>query len=94
MITVLWAYEGWQFATYSAGEVIEPQKNFPRALFSSVLLMAGVYLVTNLAYLAALGPVRAAESDTIAASSIAFVLGPSAAKLVSAHDPFFGFQRT
>ena len=83
MITVLWAYEGWQFATYSAGEVIEPQKNFPRALFSSVLLMAGVYLVTNLGYLAALGPARAAESDTIAASSIAFVLGPSAAKLVS-----------
>jgi len=32
MITVLWAYEGWQFGTYSAGEVIEPQKAFP-ALF-------------------------------------------------------------
>jgi basic amino acid/polyamine antiporter, APA family len=83
MITVLWAYEGWQFVTYSAGEAIEPQKNFPRALFSSVLLMVGLYLVTNLGYLAALGPARAAESDTIAASSIAFVLGPSAAKLVS-----------
>src|SRR5262245_50299458 len=31
MIAVLWAYEGWQFGTYSAGEVVEPQKVFPRA---------------------------------------------------------------
>src|SRR3984957_10669992 len=28
MIAVLWAYEGWQFGTYSAGEVIDPQKSF------------------------------------------------------------------
>jgi len=34
MITVLWAYEGWQFGTYSAGEVIDPQKNFPRAFLA------------------------------------------------------------
>src|SRR5258705_7780575 len=31
MISVLWAYEGWQFGTYSAGEVVGPQKAFPRA---------------------------------------------------------------
>src|SRR6266446_6657666 len=31
MISVLWAYEGWQFGTYSAGEVVDPQKAFPRA---------------------------------------------------------------
>ena len=83
MIAVLWAYEGWQFVTYSAGEVIDPQKNFPRALTWGVLLMAGLYLITNLGYVAALGPARAAESDAIAATSIAFVLGPSAAKLVA-----------
>jgi basic amino acid/polyamine antiporter, APA family len=83
MIAVLWAYEGWQFVTYCAGETIEPQKNFPRALGSSVLFLAGVYLLANLGYLAALGPVRAAQSDTIAATSISAVLGSSAAKLVA-----------
>ena len=83
MIAVLWAYEGWQFVTYSAGEVIDPQKNFPKALSWGVVFMAGLYLVTNLGYVAALGPARAAQSDAIAASSIAFVLGPSAAKLVA-----------
>lgn len=83
MIAVLWAYEGWQFVTYCAGETIEPQKNFPRALGSSVLFLAAVYLLANLGYLAALGPVRAAQSDTIAATSISAVLGTSAAKLVA-----------
>lgn len=83
MIAVLWAYEGWQFVTYCAGEAIEPQRNFPRALGSSVLFLAGLYLLANLGYLAALGPAKAAESDTIAASSIATVLGLPAAKLVA-----------
>ena len=32
MIATLWAYEGWQFVTYSAGEAQEPQRTFPRAI--------------------------------------------------------------
>ena len=83
MIAVLWAYEGWQFVTYSAGEVIEPQRNFPRSLLWSVLFLIAVYLLANLGYLAALGPARAAASDTIAASAFAAVLGPSAAKVIA-----------
>ena len=83
MIAVLWAYEGWQFVTYCAGETVNPQKNFPRSLVASVLFLAGLYLLANFGYLAALGPAGAAESDTIAATSIATVLGANAAKLVA-----------
>jgi APA family basic amino acid/polyamine antiporter len=83
MIAVVWAYEGWQFVTYCAGEALEPQKDLPRALGSSVLFLAGLYLLANFGYLAALGPAKAADSDTIAATSIATVLGASAAKLVA-----------
>src|SRR5690349_3728605 len=39
MIAVLWAYEGWQFGTYSAGEVIDPQKAFPRAFLLGSLIL-------------------------------------------------------
>src|SRR6267143_467567 len=56
MITVLWAYEGWQFGTYSAGEVIEPQKAFPRAFLMGSLILVGLYLLAVVAYLFALGP--------------------------------------
>lgn len=83
MIAVLWAYEGWQFVTYSAGEVLEPQRNFPRSLLWSVLFLIAVYLLANVGYVAALGPAGAAASDTIAASAFAAVLGPSAAKIIA-----------
>ena len=83
MIAVLWAYEGWHFVTYSAGEVVNPQKDFPRALFSAVVFLVGLYLMANLAYLAALGPESAGHTETIAATSVATVVGPRAAKIVA-----------
>jgi APA family basic amino acid/polyamine antiporter len=83
LITALWAYEGWHFAIYSAGEAIDPQRDYPRALVLAVIVLVGLYLLANLSYLAALGPTRAAHSERIAADSIAALLGPGAAKLVT-----------
>jgi APA family basic amino acid/polyamine antiporter len=83
MIAVLWAYEGWQFGTYSAGEVVEPQKCFPRAFLLGSLSLAAIYLIAVVAYLFALGPVAATASDAIAATAVAVVLGPWAGKIVA-----------
>jgi amino acid transporter len=83
MIAVLWAYEGWQFGTYSAGEVIAPQKVFPRAFFLGSLILIGLYAVAVLAYLVALGPTVATDSDAIAATAATAVLGPWAGKFVA-----------
>jgi amino acid transporter len=83
MISVLWAYEGWQFGTYSAGEVIDPQKAFPRAFLLGSLVLIGLYLLAIIAYLFALGPAATAASDTIAATSVSAVLGPWAGKVVA-----------
>ena len=54
MIAVLWTYEAWYFMTYAAGEIKDPQRNVPRALFIGVLALMAIYLVVNLAYLYAL----------------------------------------
>src|SRR5438445_4146546 len=83
MISVLWAYEGWQFGTYSAGEVVDPQKAFPRAFLMGSLILVGLYLVAVVAYLFALGPTDMAASETIAATSVTAVLGPWAGKIVA-----------
>ena len=83
MIAVLWAYEGWQFGTYSAGEVVDPQKAFPRAFLLGSLVLIGLYLVAVVAYLFALGPAAMATSQTIAADSVNVVLGPWAGKIVA-----------
>jgi len=84
MIAVLWAYEGWQFGTYSAGEVVDPQKNFPRAFLAGSLLLSGLYIIAILAYLVALGPAAATASDAIAATAVSAVLGGWAGKIVAA----------
>ena len=83
MIAALWTYEGWQFGTYSAGEVIEPQKTFPRAFLLGSLSLMAIYLVAVIAYLVALGPVTATTSDAVAATAMAAVLGPWAGKIVA-----------
>ncbi len=83
MIAVLWAYEGWQFASYSAGEASNPQRDFPRAYFGGTVFLMAIYIFAVVAYLAALGPARVAASDTIAATAIDAVLGPGFAKLVA-----------
>ena len=83
MISVLWAYEGWQFGTYSAGEVLEPQKAFPRAFLLGSLILMGLYLVAVVAYLVALGTAGAMGTDAIAATAVKAVMGSWAGKLVA-----------
>lgn len=83
MISVLWAYEGWQYVSYSAGETLNAQRNFPLALVLGTAALIVLYLIPNLGYLAALGPSGVASSDRLAATAVANVVGPGAAKLVS-----------
>lgn len=83
MISVLWAYEGWQYCTFSAGEIINPQRNFPRALFAGTAALIVIYLLANVAYLAALGPLGVAQSSSVAAASLAAVINPRVAQLIA-----------
>jgi basic amino acid/polyamine antiporter, APA family len=83
MITALWAYEGWQFVTYSAGEVLDPQRSFPRAFLTGCIILTILFLLAVVSYLVALGPIAASSSTTIAASSAKEVLGPWAGRIVS-----------
>jgi APA family basic amino acid/polyamine antiporter len=83
MITALWAYEGWQFVTYTAGEAINPRRDFPRALFWAALFLTILYVVADFGYLVALGPQAAAGSDVIAAAAMKATVGPWAAKFVA-----------
>jgi len=83
MLGVLWAYEGWHFVTYSAGEVVDPQKNFARGIIIGTATLIGIYLLANVAYVAALGVQRSAGSERIAAEAVAQILGPGAGKLIA-----------
>jgi APA family basic amino acid/polyamine antiporter len=83
LVGVLWAYEGWQYATFSAGETRDPQRTFPLGIVLGTAATVAVYLLANLAYLAALGPARVAGSTRVAAEAMNAALGPGAGKLVA-----------
>ncbi|MFY9557789.1 MAG: amino acid permease [Blastocatellia bacterium] len=83
MIGVLWAYEGWQYVTFSAGEVVNPQRNYPRALFVGTAALILIYLLANVAYIAALGTAGVAASTSVAAESLTAVINPTAARLIA-----------
>jgi APA family basic amino acid/polyamine antiporter len=83
MISVLWAYEGWQYITYSAGETVNPQRTFPLAFLIGTGGLIVIYIFANVAYLAALGADGVAGSTRVAASALAVVVGHGAAKLIA-----------
>jgi APA family basic amino acid/polyamine antiporter len=84
MIGVLWAYEGWQYVTFSAGEAANPQRTFPRAIVLGTVLLIAIYLLANVAYLAALGTTGVMASERVAADAVSAVLGPAAGKVIAA----------
>ena len=83
VIAVLWAYEGWQWATFSAGETVDPQRTFPVGMAIGTTALVLLYCLANVGYIAALGPADAMASPGIAAAAVGAVYGPTAGKLIA-----------
>ena len=74
-VAALYAYDGWNNLSMVAGEVVNPQRNIPRALIYGTMLVIAVYVLVNLAYFYVLSPATAATSQTIAAAAARQFLG-------------------
>ncbi len=83
MIGVLWAYEGWQYLTFSAGEARDPQRIFARGMVLGTAVLVVLYVLANMAYVAALGPEGVSLSDRVAADAVGALVGPAGAKLIA-----------
>ncbi len=55
LIFVLYAYGGWNDASFVAAEVKDRSRNLPRALIGGVGMITAIYLLVNLGYLMGLG---------------------------------------
>ena len=84
MIGVLWAYEGWQYVTFSAGETTDPQRTFGRGIVIGTLLLIGIYVLANVGYFRALGIAGVANSSRVASDAATAVIGPWAGMTVAA----------
>jgi basic amino acid/polyamine antiporter, APA family len=84
LVTVLWAYNGWQDVTCLSGEVLDARRALPRALVGGTLAVAAVYLLANAAYLHVLPLSAMATSPLVAADVAVRLVGPVGAALVAA----------
>jgi basic amino acid/polyamine antiporter, APA family len=84
MVPVLFAYGGWQTATFVAGEIREPKKNLPRALVIGVSAVIVLYLAVNFVCIRALGVSGLANTTTPASDVMRIALGPTGARLIAA----------
>ena len=84
LVASLWAYKGWETVTFSAGEIRDPQRTLPLGLFAGTLVVLGLYMVANLAYLYVMPIATLAKSNRIAGDAMQAAVGPIGASIVAA----------
>jgi APA family basic amino acid/polyamine antiporter len=80
LIAVFWAYDGWVYITWVAGEVKDPQRNLPRSLIFGLLLVGVLYLAINAVYLYALPMTSIASETAVAQAAAVSMFSGSAAR--------------
>ncbi|HEY4320692.1 MAG TPA: amino acid permease [Gemmatimonadales bacterium] len=83
LVPVLFAFGGWQQTNFIAEELINPERDLPRALVIGVIGVVVAYLLVNMAYLRALGIGGLATSTAPAADTMGVVAGSVGRRLIS-----------
>jgi APA family basic amino acid/polyamine antiporter len=83
LIAVFWAYDGWVYITWVAGEVKEPRRNVPLAMVLGILVVGAIYMAMNMTYLYALPLGEIAQHETIAHAAATALFSPRAAVWLS-----------
>src|SRR5579872_3835948 len=84
LIAVFWAYDGWVYITWVAGEVKEPRRNVPLAMVLGILVVGAIYMAMNLTYVYAMPLSEIAQHETIAHAAATVLFSPRAAIWLSA----------
>ncbi len=96
MVGGLFSADAWNNVTFTAGEVIRPERNLPWSLFLGVTLVCGLYLLANLGYLVTLPlagtpdgigvldrGIQFATNDRVATATAEVILGSPAAAIMA-----------
>lgn len=83
LLATMFAYDGWIHVGNIAGEMKNPKKDLPRAIFLGLGLIMIVYLLVNLAFVMT-APISNIAGNANASSDVAMTLfGPMGGKLVT-----------
>lgn len=83
MVPVLFAYGGWQTATFVAGEIKEPARNLSRGLIFGVIGVVALYLSANFVYILVLGTEGLANAAAPASAVMRSGLGEVGARIIA-----------
>ena len=75
MVGVLWSIGGWQHATFTSAEAKNPQRNLPLAMILAAGIVTLTYILTVVALLFLMDPIRMGSSAHPAADAVGAVLG-------------------
>jgi APA family basic amino acid/polyamine antiporter len=84
LVALLWTYDGWYGATFSAGEVRDPGRNLPRGIVVGTLAVVAIYAIAMTAYVRALPIAALQASPRVAEAAAQALAGPAAARGVAA----------
>jgi len=79
LLMVMFAYSGWNSATYIAGEIQDPGRNLPRILLAGTLLTTVLYLLINVVYLMAADGPSIMSKDEVGAIVTSSLFSPGLA---------------
>jgi APA family basic amino acid/polyamine antiporter len=83
MVPVLFAYGGWQTASFVSEEMREPQRDLPRAMLWGIIGVIALYLAANVVYVLVLGPAGLASTTTPASEVMRRAVGESGARFIA-----------
>jgi basic amino acid/polyamine antiporter, APA family len=83
MVFVLLTYGGWNEAAFVSAEIRNPRRNMVRVLVFSILIIAAIYLLLNIALIQRLGVEGMSSSQAVGADLMRQVAGERGALLVS-----------
>jgi basic amino acid/polyamine antiporter, APA family len=83
MIALLWSYDGWEYLSWVAGEVKNPSRNLPLALFLGIMLIVITYLLANAVFLYALAPQSLASQTALTDVAMTALFSQHAGRWVS-----------
>jgi len=83
LIPILWSYGGWNESTFMSGEFKDTHRSLPRSLITSILIITGLYVFINAAYLKAMSPADMIHSESIASDIFMKLFGQTGFLLMS-----------
>jgi APA family basic amino acid/polyamine antiporter len=84
MTPVMFAYGGWQTASFVSGELARPRRDLPIGLLAGIIGVIAIYVGVTYVYVHALGANGLAHSPTPASSVMRLALGERGAQLIAA----------